>query len=138
MSYKLFLDDERLPSVAYWINNSVQSMGNNIYLENEWVIVRNYNEFVEHITKNGLPYLISFDHDLADEHYIKPIVNGIIPYSEYAEKTGADCARWFCYYFLDNHRNEKFPQILIHSMNNYGSMNIASIFKTFKKVYSII
>jgi len=33
----------------------------------EWVL--NYQEFTEWITKFGLPDIISFDHDLAIEHY---------------------------------------------------------------------
>ena len=43
---KLFLDDIRKPPDV------------------DWFIVRNYNQFIDWIDKNGLPDIISFDHDL--------------------------------------------------------------------------
>ena len=33
-----------------------------------WNVVRNYDEFKEWILRNGVPDLISFDHDLGEEH----------------------------------------------------------------------
>lgn len=59
----LFLDDIRWPIEAF------QYTKNEIFWEKEWSIVRNYQQFVDWIIENGLPKLISFDHDLADEHY---------------------------------------------------------------------
>ena len=40
-----------------------------------WDVVRNYNEFTEYILKNGIPDLISFDHDLGEEHMNDILVN---------------------------------------------------------------
>ena len=60
MSYKLFLDDERTPETTY------HYMGLPIFKELDWIIVRDYNEFISSIEKNGIPDIIAFDHDLAD------------------------------------------------------------------------
>ena len=63
-TYNLFLDDVRNPK------DCCQYMPDaKFYFNSEFVIVRNYDEFVNFIRKNGLPNIISFDHDLADEHY---------------------------------------------------------------------
>ena len=62
MNY-LFLDDERVPMQAYYLTND------KIYMAYTWDIVRNYDQFTTYIETHGLPKLISFDHDLADEHY---------------------------------------------------------------------
>ena len=56
---KLFLDDERAVKDVTWIELPL----------GPWTVVKNYRQFVEYITNNGLPEVISFDHDLADEHY---------------------------------------------------------------------
>ena len=62
---KLFLDDIRVPKDAIGL---VPSNMNQFYWENNWVVVKNYDEFRNYIEKNGLPDFISFDHDLADFH----------------------------------------------------------------------
>lgn len=127
MSYNLFLDDERSPKSAYGY------MHLPIYLQAEWIIVRNYCDFISLIQNNGVPNLISFDHDLADEHYRMLDFNYDAPN---LEKTGYHCAKWLIDYCLDN--NKELPkQIIIHSMNPYGSENIKSLFETFFKVYEI-
>lgn len=125
MSYNLFLDDIRQPEdVANYTHSSLREM----YRKEEWVIVRNYAEFIDYITINGLPEKVSFDHDLADEHYE--------PYSwtgswKYIENTGYDCAQWFVDYCLRN--NHELPFIYVHSKNPVGKENIESIFASFKK-----
>ena len=48
MSYRLFLDDERFPRQVTWVLLPTN-------FDPDWVIVRTYDQFVEHITKNGLP-----------------------------------------------------------------------------------
>ena len=62
----LFLDDIRIPKDAIGL---VPSNLNQFYWGDDWVVVRDYNSFCNHIIKNGLPDFISFDHDLADSHY---------------------------------------------------------------------
>lgn len=98
----LFLDDVRTP-----FNSRV-------------AVVRNYDEFVAYIEKNGVPDLISFDHDLSFEHYPLGENNpGMsIPYDGYKEKTGLHCAR----YLIENKLPVKYWTV--HSMNVTGKMNI--------------
>jgi len=131
MAYNLFLDDYRMPKDTF------DYMGLPIYISVDWSIVRNYYAFVQIIEGKGIPDIISFDHDLADEHYDPQIVEGE-PYEKiydmFDEKTGYHCAKWFIDYCIDN--NKKLPaQIYIHSMNPAGSMNIKSLFDTYSKVF---
>ncbi len=95
MSYKLYLDDIRTPDD-----------------HKKWVIARNYDEFVAIIKEKGTPDYISFDHDLADEHY-----GG--DYSK--EKTGMDCAKWL---IQEDIVVENFN---VHSANPVGAENIRSL-----------
>jgi hypothetical protein len=95
--YKLYLDDERFP----------KSEG--------WVIVRNYLQFINYITENGLPDMVSFDHDLG---------NAI-------DRTGYDCAKWLCEYCMEN--DLALPEFNIHSGNPVGRDNIESYLESFKK-----
>ena len=128
MNNKLFLDDVRNPI------DCILYIKDKIYAE-EWDIVRNYNEFINYITENGIPDLISFDHDLADEHYSPTMYGGGSLYnhlySEFKEKTGYDCAKWLCDYCSEN--GLPLPTYLIHSMNPVGRDNILGVLKTFEK-----
>lgn len=131
MEYKrLYLDDIRHNY------DSLQMLGYSVYKE-KWSIVRNYTEFVEWITKNGLPDIVSFDHDLADIHYTpKEYWNDYHLSKEYqekliyTEKTGLDCAKWLIDYCLDN--NKKLPKYLVHSANPVGRDNIFYLLRNFE------
>lgn len=112
---KLFLDDIRIPKDAIGL---VPSNLNQFYWKNDWVIVRNYYEFCNYIQKFGLPDFISFDHDLADEHY------GDFDGTEYKEKTGYECAKWLVDWCLEN--SLQIPDYLVHSANPVGKKNIES------------
>ena len=133
MKYHLFLDDERDPKKVTWVELPLV----------EWVIARSYNQFVEIIQKNGLPESVSFDHDLADEHYVeytaahdpKAPTKGSINYGAFKEKTGYDCAKWLAQYCVDN--NRPLPQYYIHTMNPIGGANIFSILESAKRVIQI-
>lgn len=127
MSYLLFLDDVRsLSDVPQLPQNA------------NWTIVRNYDQFVETITKRGLPSFISFDHDLSDEHVCDFILNvrntGKIDYDKYQEKTGMSCAKWLVDYCLDN--DKKLPLYLVHSANPPGAANINGLLSRFKQFQS--
>ena len=115
---KLFLDDIRIPKDAI---NLVPSSFNKFYWENDWFIVRSYNDFVDWIEKNGLPDFISFDHDLADVHYT-------IDFSKFndggKEKTGYECAKWLVDYCMD--MKIQIPNFIVHSQNPVGKANIQS------------
>jgi hypothetical protein len=88
-----------------------------------WVIVRNYQEFVNSIKENyaagKFPELISFDHDLAEVHYDPNYMKETFSYTE---ETGADCAKFVVQFCLDN--NLELPKYYIHSANPGGSDNI--------------
>ena len=51
--YNLFLDDIRNPKEVY------EYTFRYLYLEKEWKVVKNYDEFVETIQVNGIPNIIS-------------------------------------------------------------------------------
>jgi len=124
MSYNLFLDDIReLKEVFLYTKNQLYLL--------DWIIVRNYDEFVKTIEERGIPEIISFDHDLSLEHY-----GSQLSYDQYIEKTGYDCAKWFINYCIDN-KKELPAIILIHSMNPAGSANIKSLFDTYNKCFKI-
>jgi hypothetical protein len=95
------------------------------------VIVRSFNAFVNYIELEGLPDVISFDHDLADEHtsdYVcddnwnVPNSEIILKYDEYKEKTGYDAAKWLVNHIMET--NKSIPQCYVHSCNPVGVENI--------------
>lgn len=83
---KIYLDDCRTPA------------------DPSWIVVRSYDEFVDWITKNGMPDFISFDYDLLE-----------------GEKTGFDCADWVMSNDLE------LPAYSVHSGNKEGGDLIISI-----------
>ena len=130
--YRLFLDDIRMPSDVFKYTMDIR------YATFEWIIVRNYDEFTTFIKNNGLPELISFDHDLADSHYTpKEYWTDYDKSKEWqdahvhTEKTGYECAKWLVEYCMD--RNLKLPTYICHSMNPVGKDNILGILKNFEK-----
>jgi hypothetical protein len=122
MSYNPFLDDYRMPKDAF------KYMHLPIYMDEKWHIVRNYFAFINIIQSKGLPNIISFDHDLADIHYKK---QNFDYNDETYEKTGYHCAKWLIDYCMDN-KLDVPTNIMVHSMNPYGTMNIMSLFKTYE------
>ncbi len=112
----LFLDDIRTPFEAYSYSL------NPVFLDKKWEIVRTYAEFVQWITQNGLPYFVSFDHDLSDVESIQ-------------EKTGYDCALFLVDYCLNNQL--KCPTFYCHSMNPVGKTKIIGLLEQFKSFQNI-
>jgi len=103
----------------------------------EWVL--NYQEFVEWITKFGLPDIISFDHDLAYEHYTPEeywddyeLSKEYQESKKYTEKTGLDCAKWLVDYCMDN--DMKIPKFYVHSANPVGADNIRNYLLNYIKL----
>lgn len=115
MSYALFLDDIRDPDSVTWIPLP----------KVQWLVVRNYDEFVATIKLRGMPVHISFDHDLADIHYLTA------DESKYTEKTGLDCAKWLVNYCMDN--SLQLPRFTVHSMNGVGAKNITNYLENYIK-----
>ena len=122
----LYLDDVRTPIVT---------------LEGfaPFTVVRNYDEFVGHIQSFGVPDLISFDHDLADEHmndYWENQYKGnpVVHYDNFTEKTGLDCIKWLCNYIQDEHEKGNtipMPTVCVHSHNPVGGANIHNYANSF-------
>ena len=112
MSYKLFLDDERLPYQVSWVQLP----------QGPFTTVRSYKAFVECIEQYGVPSFVTFDHDLGREHYVAGIAGTAPTYDSYKEKTGYDCAKWLVNYCYDKGVN--FPDYEVHSMNIIGKQNI--------------
>lgn len=123
---KLFLDDLRSIQMVYPNDNL-----------NDWVIVRDFYQFVNYINKYGLPNFISFDHDLGFEHIRFFFENGghenppDPTNSEFKEKTGYDTAKWLVEYCLKN--NLPLPNYSVHSANPIGKKNIITYLENFKK-----
>jgi len=124
---KLFLDDIRIPKDC--ANGLVPSQLNKFYWEDDWIIVRSYNEFVKSILDNDLPEFISFDHDLADIHYTMDFSKD--SNHQMTEKTGYDCAKWLANYCME--RNKLIPQYVVHSQNPIGKVNIQSYLENFRR-----
>lgn len=127
-TYNIFLDDYRRPEDAYGHTRNME------YLEERWVVVTNYVDFVNLISENyvegRLPGIISFDHDLADAHYLK---QSDIDYDTFKERTGYHCAKWLIDFCIDV--DVKLPKWRVHSMNPAGRANIESLLKNFKCEY---
>ena len=132
MKYNIYLDDIRTPK------------------ENNWVVVRNYDEFVSKVTEIGLNNIevISLDHDLGDtamsEYFNNVSPNYSLNYDNIKEKTGLDCAKWLVNHFYDTNpewvemnrlikRGDdiSFPQVYTHSANPIGSANIMGYINNF-------
>lgn len=107
---RLYLDDVRTP------------------IDKDWIVVRDYDEFVFQIKLHGLSNfeLISLDHDLGEgamvEYYTNVKTNFELDYNRIPEKTGMDC----CRYLVSESMNTKIPlpQIYVHSANPIGSANM--------------
>jgi hypothetical protein len=117
----IFIDDFRIPLDAFVYTKNVS------YLKEEWIIVRSYNEFVKYINEHQLPDLVSFDHDLCDDHY-----NPDIQPDTYKEKTGYECAKFLVEYHMNN-PSQIFPKFMIHTQNTRGGENIFYYIKSYLK-----
>jgi hypothetical protein len=131
--YNLFLDDDpkRIPGKLFWIQLPVV----------DWVIVRNYEEFVHTIERDGIPSMVSFDHDLGEEHYQEyhrvraTDFKEPIDYSRFKMKTGYDCAKWLANYCVDN--GVPIPVYYVHTLNGPGGANIFSIMESARKAMTL-
>jgi len=126
----LWLDDIRNPFIN--LEGRVPKEEGTI----EWVL--SYEQFVQWINMFGLPDIISFDHDLADEHYTPPKYwdnyQESKEYQEsqnYLEETGMDCAKWLVDYCMDN--DVPLPIYYVHSANPVGADNIRGLLGNYIK-----
>ncbi len=108
---KVYLDDVRTPN------------------DKDWIVVRNYDQFVSRIKLHGLENIevISLDHDLGDkameEYYTNVKNNYELNYENIVnEKTGYDCCKFLVSESMT--KNIPLPQIYVHSANPIGSANM--------------
>jgi hypothetical protein len=110
---KLFLDDIRQPKDAcYLVINPA------IYWEDDWQVVKNYPEFCSWIKRNGLPKIVSFDHDLADVHYE-------IDFNDWNDLTADQLGV--------EETGFQLPEYYVHSANPVGRKNIQGYLDNAKK-----
>jgi len=131
MIYYLFLDDVRKPFQVTW---------EELPLVN-WTVARSYDDFVKLVTLMGVPSCVSFDHDLADEHYedyraVAPNEARIIDplklnYKKYKVKSGYHAAKWLAAYCTKH--KQPIPEYHIHTLNHIGRRNISNLLEGAKK-----
>lgn len=131
---KIFLDDIRIPSDC--VSYMYKRIGplNPLYLE-DWVVVRNYTEFIKQIADNINQIThISFDHDLGgdvqesfrfDQGFSKRKARKAKQLLELP--TGYDCAKWMKDFYRS--KDKQYPTMFVHSMNPVGTQNIINLFK---------
>lgn len=92
------------------------------------ILVRDFDEFQIYIEERNMPDLVSFDHDLAEEHYTPEYFwddyEASKKYQEYVKpkyknETGEYCAKFLKSYCINN--NHKKPKYLVHSANPIGA-----------------
>ena len=124
-SNRIYLDDVRTP------------------IDKDWIVVRNYDEFVKKVNEIGIPNIetISLDHDLGDtamkEYFDNVSPNYTLDYNNIHEKTGYDAIKFLISLFYNTNeerfnmsRSERkkhqfvFPNVYVHSANPIGSANI--------------
>lgn len=110
MKQRIYLDDVRTPK------------------DTDWVVVRNYDQFVSTVMYIGLENIdtISLDHDLGDtamqEYFNNVSPNYTLDYNNIQEKTGLDAAKYLIAQSMKS--NIPLPQVYVHSANPIGSANI--------------
>lgn len=119
MKKKIYLDDVRTP------------------VAEDWVVVRNYDEFVQKINSIGLDNieLISLDHDLGDsamrEWHRNVYHNYELNYDNITEKTGMDCTKWLVKQWLNG---ATVVDVVVHSANAIGSANMMGYINNYRHV----
>lgn len=102
---KVFLDDIRTPEMVY--NKTVAK---------DFIVVRNYADFIKYFQENGLPEFISFDNDLGLDE------DGEIAADGYA------AAKWLVYESGFDLRELQFK---VHSANPVASEQIRGLLNNY-------
>jgi hypothetical protein len=117
MKYRIYLDDVRNP------------------IEDGWVVVRSYNEFVGKVIEIGLDNieLISLDHDLDEtamrEWHNHTFDNYAINYDRIVEPTGLHCAMKLIEMWKSG---GTVVDVVVHSANAIGSGNIMGVINHYR------
>ena len=109
--YKLYLDDQRKLFTRYPDANV-----------SEWVIAKNYVEFVEVIDHRGIPEFVSFDFDLG----VRPNPASV------GKKTGLDCAKYLFDVCMDE--GLRLPKWKVHSANKKQSPKLYAFLVACEKI----
>ena len=109
---KLIIDDIRSCEMCF------NTSKNEMFLNSDWVIVKNYQDFISLIDKVGINKIsiISFDHDLSDFEVIDDIK---------VEFTGKTACEYIIEKCLDS--GTKFPDWYVHTDNTCGRENIVGL-----------
>ncbi len=128
---RLFLDDFRDPH--HCLSYMDARIGpNHLVYALEWEVVRDFHGFVETVSQHHLEITtVSFDHDLSQEHYDNDLMTDnawLLKFYERQDRemTGYDCALWMRDFYLS--KGLELPEILVHSMNPMGTINIEQVF----------
>jgi len=113
MTIAVFLDDERNPPDVTWMSYPPVD---------EWIIVRNYNEFVDLVDVLNIDEVefFSFDHDIMD----------FAP--DGTERTGLSCMRYLADVILEH--KLQIPDIFFHTQNPCGKANMESVLYSLYRV----
>lgn len=128
-SYHLFLDDFRHPYDAFNLWKDTD------FLQLKWIVVRSHDEFVKTITnyfsEGKWPDMISYDHDLSDEHYKIGEKTGYkeFDYSLITIPTGFQSAQWLIEFCKE--KNLDLPSFKVHSQSTAGRRNITKVLEDF-------
>lgn len=125
--YNIFLDDIRFPKDAFLQKELAYLTEYSKIPENEWVIVRNYEDFVKTIEERGVPNACSLDNDLCLEH-MRYYVNflktpGYYEWENFQTKCGIHCAK----YLKDKLTADSDIKVYVHSANEEGRRIIREI-----------
>ena len=118
----IYLDDVRTP------------------IDERWIVVRNYEEFISTIEEIGLENieLISLDHDLGEEAmeewHTNVYNNYTLNYDNIKEKTGMDCAKWLVKKWLEG---KPVCKVMVHSANAIGSGNMMGYINNYKHIHGL-
>lgn len=117
MKYSIYLDDVRTP------------------IDPDWIVVRNYEEFIKKIEELGLENIewISLDHDLGDsamkEWHNNVAKNYTLDYNNITEKTGMDCTKWLVEQWIND---KPICNVMVHSANAIGSANMMGYINNYR------
>ena len=119
MKERIYLDDVRTP------------------IDKDWIIARNYDEFVRIVSTYGLENIktISLDHDLGDsamrEWHKNVYHNYTLDYNNITEKTGYDCAKWLVQQWMNG---KPVVDVYTHSANAIGAANIMGYINNYRHI----
>lgn len=123
----LWLDDIREPYSYFSVKRQSGAWARNYeyYTRNifnnynpNFIWVKNLDEFKKYITTNGMPDMVSLDHDIRPKNY----------YGQH--ENGADVAQWLVNYCRAN--NLKLPLSVAHSANREGAKHINDILASYQ------